>query len=128
MFDMTNETMSNVFYEVGIMQAYGKEVLIIKTSNVKVPSDFVRTQYIEVNDKLENNIEKYLDKVVEYAEHYEIMADQLENDPLLAIDYLRRAFLISKNESLRKKAKQIFDDAGLKGRAKNSVERHLVKF
>lgn len=126
--EMTNETMSNIFYEVGMMQAYGKEVLIVKTSNVQVPSDFVRTQYIEVNDQLESNIEKYLDGVIKIAEHYTIMADQFENDPLLAIDYLRRSFLISNDKSLREKAKQIFDEAGLEGRAKNSVERYLVNF
>jgi len=44
--DMSRETFANIFYEVGLMHACGKEVLIIKTKETKVPSDFVRTEYL----------------------------------------------------------------------------------
>lgn len=41
--EMTAKTLSNIFYEVGMLHAYGKECLIIKTQGTEVPSDFVRT-------------------------------------------------------------------------------------
>ena len=56
------------------------------------------------------------------------MADQLENDPILSLDYLKRAFLINGKEQLRDKAKKIVDVAGIEGRAKSSVERLAASF
>ncbi len=56
------------------------------------------------------------------------IADQLERNPVLAIDYLRRAFLISGNEGLRGKARALLDQAGVDDRAKNSVEQLAAAF
>ena len=56
------------------------------------------------------------------AEYYEVLADQLERDPVLAIDYLKRAFLITGKKHLRKKVKTLVNNAGLQNRANNSVE------
>jgi len=126
--EMPETTQSNIFYELGIAQAMGKETVIIKAPKTKVPSDFVRTEYIGFNDKFEVNFSKYLKSFFEQAEHYETVADQLEKNPLLAMDYLRRAFLISGNESLREKARNEFSSAGIQERAKNSVETLLADF
>jgi len=126
--EMPATTQSNIFYELGIAQAMGKETVIIKAPKTKVPSDFVRTEYIGFNDKFEVNFSKYLKSFFEQADHYETVADQLEKNPLLAIDYLRRAFLISGNASLRGKARNEFSSAGIKERAKNSVETLLADF
>jgi hypothetical protein len=38
------ETMSNVFYELGWMHAYGRETVVIKIGDFKLPSDLVRTE------------------------------------------------------------------------------------
>jgi len=62
------------------------------------------------------------------ADHYELVADQLENNPILAIDYLKRAFLISGEERLRDKTLILVGEAGLDGRAKNSVELLAAAF
>jgi len=126
--EMPETTQSNIFYELGIAQAMGKETVIIKAPKTKVPSDFLRTEYIGFNDKFEVNFSKYLKSFFEQADHYETVADQLEKNPLLAIDYLRRAFLISGNESLREKARNEFSSAGIQERAKNSVETLLADF
>ena len=53
---------------------------------------------------------------------------QLEANPLLAIDYLRRAYLLTGDEALRRRAKRVFTGAGLDARARDSVERHLAAF
>ncbi|UCF94520.1 MAG: hypothetical protein JSW39_10290 [Desulfobacterales bacterium] len=126
--EMSQQTFANIFYEIGLLQAYGKENLVIKTKGTPVPSDFVRTEYIEFNDGFKERMGKFVDSFFEQAEYYSSMADQLDNNPLLAIDYLKRAYLISGDGQLKKNAKQIFEDAGIVGRSKNSVELLLVDF
>jgi hypothetical protein len=125
---MSELTLSNVFYEIGMMQALGKETLVIKTTQTKIPSDFIRTDYVEYNDEFIEELEKYIDHFFSLPESYDAYAELLENNPLLAIDYLRRAYLISGEKAYRDKAKKIFNEASIEGRAKNSVEMLLVNF
>ena len=110
------------------MHALGKETIVIKTEKAKVPSDFVRTEYIKFDDKFEENLKKYFTTYFDLADYYETLANQLERNPLLAIDYLRRAYLISGNKKLQVKAKRFHREAALEDRAKNSVEQLLVDF
>jgi hypothetical protein len=126
--NMSSQTLSNIFYEIGLMQSYGKETLVIKTQSSEIPSDFVRTEYIQYDNKFKKKMRKFLDSFFDLPEYYENIADHLENNPLLSIDYLRRAYLISGEEEYRSKAKSILDNAGLHGRAKNSVEMLLANF
>jgi hypothetical protein len=65
---------------------------------------------------------------MEQAEHYETVADQLDRNPILAIDYLKRAFLITGDKRLRAKAKAVVSKAGLEQRAANSVELLTATF
>jgi hypothetical protein len=126
--DMSNKTLANIFYEIGLMQAYGKETLVIKTVDTKMPSDFTRTEYIDFAAGFKKEVKKYLEKYFNWASDYEFMSELVENNPLLAIDYLKRAWLISGENAYRQKAKEIFQGAAIEGRAKNSVEMLLVDF
>lgn len=126
--DMPAKTQCNIFYEIGIAQALGKETIVIKTQKAEVPSDFVRTEYIEYDGHFEEKIDKYLNGLFERADYYELMAEQLQENPLLAIDYLRRAFLISGQEQCSEQAKKILSTLSLEGRTGNSVEILLAKF
>ncbi len=62
------------------------------------------------------------------ASYYETLADQLERNPLLSVDYLRRAYLISGEDSLRAKVQKIMDQTAMDGRERNSVEMLLARF
>lgn len=126
--EMSLETLENIFYEIGILQSYGKETLIVKSKNTKIPSDFVRTEYIEFDELFEEKINKFFDSLSEQAEHYEIMADQVERNPLLAIDYIRRAYLITEDSRLIEKKQELLEQIAIKDRAKNSVEMLLIDF
>jgi hypothetical protein len=119
---------ANIFYELGVAQALGKETLLVKSPGASVPSDFVRTEYVEFDDGFDANFAAYLNTLREQAEHYAVIADQLERNPVLAIDYVKRAFLITGDEGLRGKARTLLDDAGLDDRAKNSVEQLAAAF
>lgn len=126
--DISTETQGNIFYELGVAQAMGKETLLIKSKGARVPSDFVRTEYIEFNDAFSENFSAYLADLSEQADHYEMVAMQLENNPVLAIDYLKRAYLITGNSRLRELAGSFLHEAGLESRARNSVELLAATF
>jgi hypothetical protein len=124
----TRRTLANIFYEIGLLQAYGKETLVVKTKDTRVPTDFVRTEYLDFDEDFEAKLNKYFTFVSSLREHFDMMAEQLETDPLLAIDYLRRAFLITGDSSYRKKAQALYSKSRHKRRAANCVENLLVNF
>jgi len=100
-------TLENVFYEIGLFQALGKETLVIKTDNSTVPSDFVRTEYVSYGSAFAGKVNQYISQLFEQAEHYLVMADQLEKDPLLEIDYLKRAYLINGDAAIKQRMKHL---------------------
>ena len=126
--DISPDTQANIFYELGVAQALGKETIIVKSPGSKVPSDFVRTEYLAFDKKFSTRYTKYLKELRIQAEHYEIVADQLDRNPILALDYLKRAYLITGDNRLKKKAKSIVKEAGLDKRATNSVELLAAAF
>ncbi|MBA7606488.1 hypothetical protein ES703_13637 [subsurface metagenome] len=83
------QTYANIFYEVGLMHALGKETVVVKTPTSKVPSDFVRTEYIQYDSDFATNFEKYTDNVLEVADYYSMLAEQVKQNPLLSIDYYK---------------------------------------
>lgn len=122
------ETMANIYYELGWMQAYGRETVVIKIGDVKLPSDLVRTEYINMDARFTRSFGDFLDSLRERAQYYQTLADLLEANPLLAIDYLRRAYLLTGAVALRRRARQIFAGSDLADRARDSVERLMITF
>jgi len=121
-------TQANIFYEIGIAQAMGKETVIVKSPKAKIPSDFVRSEYITFDDNFPAQFDNYLQSIIDVADHYETISDQLDRNPIMALDYLKRAFLISGEERLKGKAQRITAEAGLEDRAANSVELLAAAF
>lgn len=100
--------------------------MIIKTKESKVPSDFVRTEYIEYNRKFKIKINKFVDKLFGQAEHYGIIADELKQNPLLAIDYLRRAYLISADRKYKTTAQGIFNKSTFDKQSEDGIKCFLT--
>ena len=126
--DIPPQTQANIYYEIGVAQALGKETVIIKSKESKVPSDFIRTEYIEYNENFRENFSKFFETVNEQAKHYETVASLIDRNPVLSIDYLKRAFLITGDERLRNKIQYFLNMPGFKKRAKNSVELIAATF
>jgi len=126
--DIPDSTQANIYYELGVAQALGKETLLIKSPSAKVLTDFSRTEYVQFDDNFRHNFLSYLNFLPEQAGHYELVADQLERNPILAINYLKRAFLITGEDRLRLKARQFQDEAKFADRARNSVELLAAEF
>ena len=120
--DIPQKSQANIYYELGVAQAMGKETVIVKSPRSAVPSDFVRSEYIVFDDQFRSNFSQYLDGLPAQADHYELIADQLDRNPILALDYLKRAYLITGDQQLRDKAKAVSASAAIQDRATNSVE------
>jgi len=126
--DIPDTTKANIFYELGVAQAMGKETLVIKSPRAEMPSDFARSEHISFDENFEKNFHSYLDSIHVQANYYETVADQLDKNPILALDYLKRAYLIKGDISLKKKASIVAQDAGIEGRAGNSIENLATEF
>lgn len=121
--DMGQGTLANIFYELGLMQAYGKETIVVKTPKAAVPSDFVRQEYIVFDDQFDDRLDRFFHYLLdERASYFTMMGHQLERNPLLAIDYHRRAYLLSTDEGCKACIDEIRSNVRFEGRAMNSVE------
>ena len=105
--NLNSTTIANIFYEIGLLQALGKETLIIKTEGSNIPSDFIRTEYIEYNNKFKDRINEYLKTYFELAEHYELLGCELIKDPITSIDYLKRSYLMTGDSNTKNKINKI---------------------
>ena len=126
--DTPIKTQANLYYELGVAQALGKETVIIKTPRAEMPSDFNRSEYIEFNNNFKEEFKKFLKATQVQADHYEELSELLEQDPILAIDYLKRAFLITGNKNYKSHAKKILKTINTDSRAKNSIEHFSAAF
>ena len=126
--EIPESSQANIYYELGVAQALGKETVLVKSVGSKIPSDFVRTEYIEFDVDFDAKFATFLSGVFEQADHYETVALQLERNPILAMDYLRRAYLITGNAKYQEKAKSLLKSSGLKQRAANSIELLAASF
>ena len=105
--NINSKTIANIFYEIGLLQALGKETLIIKTEGSNIPSDFIRTEYIEYNKKIKDKINEYLNTYFQQAEHYELLGCELIKDPITSIDYLKRSYLMTGERNTKNKIYKI---------------------
>jgi len=121
--DIPLQTFGNIFYELGIFDTLGKYSVVIKTKDLEIPSDFKRTEYISFDKNFSQNIDKFIDTVFEQAEHYFLMAETFQNTkPLLAIDYLRRSYLITGDSDCLQFTKKIFEEN------KEKIDEHHQMF
>lgn len=125
---MRPTTLANVFYEVGVMQALGKETLVVKAPGAKVPSDFVRTEYVTANASLEMKLTAFIKSLQAQEAHYGRVGGLVENNPLLALDYFRRAYLLSGDAEWQEQAVTLVQATDLSERATDSVEMLLASF
>lgn len=126
--DIQPTTLANIYYEVGLMQALGKETLVVKAPGAQVPSDFVRTEYVVADDQLERRLGAFIESLRDREAHYGHVGTLVENNPLLALDYLRRAYLLFGDAQWQREAASLVASTDLSDRATDSVEMILASF
>jgi hypothetical protein len=133
------DTMGNIFFEVGQCNLFGKPVVLVKTDDTKVPSDFVRTEWVTydgANDsKLSAELDKAFTEMNELSDYYETLGnlafEAREFDAELAFERYRQAFLINGSSRLQRKITAIGErlaDAAPSRSAYRRLERSIHEF
>ena len=120
-----SKTTLNIVYEFGVAQALGKETALIKSDDMEIPSDLMRTEYLNLNT-LEGDLRQYMESLLKSAEFYKMLSQTTENNPLLSLDYMKRAYSLTGDEDILKDIKSVFLESDFSKRAKNSIENVLV--
>jgi hypothetical protein len=122
------ETMANIYYELGLMQAFGRETLVIKVGDVKLPSDLARTEYLSFDRHFRIGLQQFFRALQLRADFYENVGRAVSKNPLLAIDYFGRAYLLTGKRKLRSEVATVFSSMRLHNRSAHSVERLMAAF
>jgi hypothetical protein len=92
----------------------GKPVILLKSKDARVPSDFMRTEWISYNhdaDELGNHIRRLVDKLERSAGYYQelgdIAAEARSPDWDLAFERYKQSFLILGSDETRSKMIQL---------------------
>lgn len=106
--NMPPDTLGNISYEIGCMYSLGKEAYIVKTSKAKIPSDFIRTEYIE-EKRLRKDLLRRLNELKKQAKYmYKLGELSFEAGDLeKAAEYFKRIYLVVKDKNAKKKLNTI---------------------
>jgi hypothetical protein len=115
-----SSTLANIFFEVGLCYVLGKTVIIVKSAEAKPPSDFVRTEWIALQNgdmrKLRQDVAKAVATIKDAADYYEslgdIAMDAEEVDVELAFERYRQSILIGNRRTARGKVKALLRKLG----------------
>jgi len=107
--ELSTPTMCHIYYKSGVLQSLGKKPSLIKSPSCPILSDFVRTEYIEYGKTVGKKLNQFFKTYFSLADHYANMAEGLEQNPALAIDDLKRAFLISRNKNYQAVTNELFE-------------------
>lgn len=101
-----SRTLATIFFEIGLAHVLGKDVLMIKTADATIPSDFVRTEWIDFRPTDEAAFRKRLSKACDLfrknAEFYSklgtVALEARIPDLELAFERYRQAHLLIGDE------------------------------
>jgi hypothetical protein len=129
--DIPIRTVANIFVEAGLMQGFGKPVILLIDRKTNLPSDYIRTFVVYSNKK--NYMSKFMElmKRIMDLEHY--YSDQLGHFALRAGDYekackyYQEAFLIGANRSTLDKIREIISELKSQKDIPDSYKKRLVE-
>jgi hypothetical protein len=106
-------TLANIFFEIGLCGLLGKPVILVKSVEAQIPSDFVRTEWLTYQGgdtkKLKKDFESSLKGIIALAGFYEKLGDLAVSaqtvDIELAFERYKQALLIAGSQSAKRKIK-----------------------
>ncbi|MGH7583993.1 MAG: hypothetical protein ACREL5_12285 [Gemmatimonadales bacterium] len=126
--DIAPMTMANIYYELGILDALGRESIVVAVGSPELPSDLGRTEHIPTGRGFDRRFTNFIASLEHRSTYYRTMANNLERNPLLAIDLLRRASLLSEDTALNTEARKVWAAHATADRAKGAVEMLMLAF
>ena len=108
-------TLANIFFEIALCNLLGKPVIIVKSEDAKIPSDFARTEWVTYSQReksqLKRDFSESVSSVLLLAKYYETLGDiamEAEDVDLeLAFERYRQSFLIDGRSKVRNQLKSL---------------------
>lgn len=109
-------TLANIFFEIGICNLLGKQVILVKDQESNTPSDLVRTEWISYRkgheDELRESFWSAAGKIEDFAlSFYEMLGDSAVEaahpDYETAFERYRQAYLITGKKEVFDKLQQL---------------------
>jgi hypothetical protein len=135
--DVPVDALSNIFWEMGIVQGWGRPSLLIANKKEDLPSDFTRGFCIFFEDN-RKYIRKFKELVESFRQREQYYVDTLAHEAILRADYEKAfkyyqdAFLISGNRQIITKIRKLKDTVNsrripkdLKTRLTNIIAAYL---
>lgn len=127
--DMSIDTLGNIFVEMGLMQGFGKPVVLFADKQENVPSDFIRDFVILFNrrqylSKFEELIQEFLDR----AHQHLITGDAAfkMGDYEKASRYYKEAYLIDPKTDALKKINELVSTLNKKRGIPSGYKKRLL--
>ena len=110
--DIQIDAVSNIFWEMGMLQGWGRPALLVATKKEDLPSDFTGEFCIFYED---NNryIRKFKDLIIAFQDRENYYADMLADEAIKtadyekAIKYYQEAYLISGNRQILNRMRKL---------------------
>ncbi len=107
-----HDALSNIFWEMGVLQGWGRPVLLVATKKADLPSDFTRDFCIfyETNPRYIKDFTELVKRIKERERYY---TDRLADEAIQTADYeksmkyYQEAFLISGNRKILSKIRKL---------------------
>lgn len=107
--DAPESTINNIYYELGMMDAMGKNTIVVKSDDYEISSDLIRTEYINFDKDFKNNFKKYLDNIIKNINDFYIdMAKATKSNISLSLDYTLKSYLITGDSVILKQGENLF--------------------
>lgn len=136
-------TLANIFFEVALCNLLGKPVIIVKTEEAKVPSDFIRTEWVTYKEgkttQLKKDFSDSVNTIQDGAKYYESLGDIAmaaeDIDLELAYERYKQSVLITNKKSVKNKIKKILlkfklddDPSVLLKSARSRLRKSITEF
>ena len=128
-------TLANIFFEVGLCLTFGRPVVFAKTEEARAPSDFVRSEWVAMQqdgDAFRDSLRGSFQTIVESAAYYrqiaEVAMDADEIDYELAFERYAQAVLIGQDRADVVRIRAIYEALrGTRGEdARMNISRRLL--
>lgn len=134
--DIRPPTLCNIFWETGLMQGFGKPVILFLDKRLNLPSDFTRTFTIFFDrDNYLEKFRKLLKKLMERRNYYSNVLGDIAlkvGDYEKAGRYFQEAYLIEENKKDMKKIEQLIEtlekDTNIHSGFKERLHKNLLAF
>lgn len=110
--EVPSDALSNIFWEMGLLQGWGRPVFLVANRKEDLPSDFTRDFCIfyETNSRYIQDFSELVQLIKEREQYYiKILADEAIQtaDYEKAIKYYQEAFLINGNRQIISKMRKL---------------------